>query len=146
MLIALQFIAILSCALFSGAAIYITLVEHPARMECDTRTAATVWAPSYRRGAVMQAPLAIVSCLAGASVWLLAGGMLWLVAALLIGSVVLFTVVAILPTNYALLAPGRDPGSSETRTLLERWGTLHAVRSLLSLIASIIYVGLLVGA
>ncbi len=145
MLTALQCIATLSCALFTGAAIYITLVEHPGRMGCGTRTAATVWAPSYRRGTVMQAPLAIVSCLAGAGVWLLAGGMVWLVAALLIGSVVPFTFVAILPTNYALLAPGRDLGSSETRTLLERWGTLHAVRSLLSLIASIVYVGLLVG-
>lgn len=130
MLTALQCIATLSCALFTGAAIYITLVEHPGRMGCGT---------------VMQAPLAIVSCLAGAGVWLLAGGMVWLVAALLIGSVVPFTFVAILPTNYALLAPGRDLGSSETRTLLERWGTLHAVRSLLSLIASIVYVGLLVG-
>lgn len=76
MLIALQFIAILSCALFSGAAIYINLVEHPARMGCDTRTAATVWGPSYKRGTVMQASLAILSFLAGLGVWLLGGGMM----------------------------------------------------------------------
>jgi hypothetical protein len=28
-----EFIAVLSCALFAGAAIYITFVEHPARMQ-----------------------------------------------------------------------------------------------------------------
>ena len=30
-----QFLAVLSCGLFAGAAVYITLVEHPARMECE---------------------------------------------------------------------------------------------------------------
>jgi hypothetical protein len=42
-----------------------------------------------------------------------------------------------MPTNNQLSAPGRDLASSETRVLLERWGKLHAVRSALSLIASI---------
>jgi hypothetical protein len=77
---------------------------------------------------------------------LLGGGTLWLVAAILIGSVVPFTFIAIMPTNHALLAPGRDLGSRETRALLERWGTLHAVRSLLSFITSVLYLGLLIGA
>jgi hypothetical protein len=47
----LEFVAALSSALFAGAAIYINLVEHPARMGCDTKTAAMVWAPSYKRAA-----------------------------------------------------------------------------------------------
>jgi hypothetical protein len=72
--------------------------------------------------------------------------MLWLIAALFIGVVVPFTFIAIMPTNHRLLEPGRDLGSTETRALLEKWGNLHAVRSALSLIASIIYIGLLVGA
>jgi hypothetical protein len=54
-----QFLATLCCTLFTGAAIYINLVEHPARMECDTKTAVTVWAPSYRRDD-HAAPLAIL--------------------------------------------------------------------------------------
>src|SRR2546428_11211566 len=65
MLTATQFVATLCSALFTGAAIYINLVEHPARMSCDTTIAATVWAPSYQRGAVMQAALAILSFMAG---------------------------------------------------------------------------------
>jgi len=137
---ALEIIATLSCTFFAGAAIYITLVEHPARMGCDTKIAATVWAPSYQRATVMQASLAIVSLAAGITVWLLGGGATWLVGAILIGLVVPFTLVVIKPTNNQLLAPGRDLGSNETRALLAQWGRLHAVRSLLSFAASVVYV------
>jgi Domain of unknown function (DUF1772) len=102
-----QFLATLCCTLFAGAAVYINLVEHPARMGCDTKTAATVWAPSYKRATLVQASLAIVSFLAGALAWLLGGGILWLVGAVLIGLVVPFTFIAIIPTNHQLLAPGK---------------------------------------
>ncbi len=71
-----QFVAALCCTLFAGAAVYINLVEHPARMGCDTKTAATVWAPSYKRARVMQASLAVVSFVAGVLAWLLGGGIL----------------------------------------------------------------------
>ena len=138
-----QFLATFCCTLFAGAAVYINHVEHPARMGCDTKTAATVWAPSYKRATVMQASLAVVSFLAGALAWLLGGGILWLVGAVLIGLVVPFTFIAVMPTNRQLLAPGRDLASVETRALLEEWGRLHAIRSALSLVASVVYMMLL---
>jgi uncharacterized membrane protein len=143
MLAATQFLATLSCTLFTGAAIYINLVEHPARMRCGTKIAATVWAPSYKRATMMQASLAVVSFLAGVLAWVFGGGAPWLVGALLIGLVVPYTFVAIMPTNHRFLAPGRDLASAETRRLLEKWGRLHAVRSLLSLAASGVYLLLL---
>ena len=139
MLQIMQFVAVLSSTLFAGAALYISVVEHPARMGSDTKTAATVWAPSYKRGTFMQAPLAVVSFLAGAMAWLAGAGAMWLYAALLIGAVVPFTLIVITSTNRQLLAPGRDRASSDTRALLERWGQLHAVRSALSLGASMLY-------
>jgi Domain of unknown function (DUF1772) len=139
MLVAFQLFAVFSCILFAGAAIYINLVEHPARMSCDTKTAATLWMPSYKKATLMQAPLAVISCLAGVAVWLLGGGLVWLIGAVLIGLVVPFTFIAVMPTNKQLLAPGRDLSSAETRALLEKWGRLHAGRSALSLLASIVY-------
>ena len=134
-----QFLAVLCCILFAGAAIYINVAEHPARMGCDTKTAATVWMPSYKKATLMQAPLAVISFLAGVAVWLLGGGLLWLIGAVLIGLVVPFTFIAVMPTNNQLLVPGRDLSSAETRSLLEKWGRLHAVRSALSFLASIAY-------
>ena len=141
-----QFVATLCCIVFAGAAIYVNLVEHPARMGCSTQIAVTVWAPSYKRGTWMQAPLAIVSFLAGTASWLLGAGVGWLVGAIIILAVVPFTFVAIMPTNNQLLAPGRDLSSPETRALLERWAMLHGVRSVLSLVASVVFLWLLIGA
>jgi uncharacterized membrane protein len=141
-----QFLATLSACLFAGAAIYINLVEHPARMGRDTKTAAMVWAPSYKRATVMQASLAILGFLAGVATWFLGGGVMWLIGASFIGAVVPFTFVVIMPTNHKLLAPGRDLSSNETRGLLEKWGKLHGVRSVLSFVASAVYVALLLDA
>ncbi|MDX2168454.1 MAG: DUF1772 domain-containing protein [Deltaproteobacteria bacterium] len=131
----LALIASLSAALFAGAALYITLAEHPARLQLETRAAAMQWAPSYARATRLQAPLALVSALAGIGAWLADGGVGWLIAALLIGAVVPFTLIVVMPTNRQLLAPDRDLASPETRTLLQRWGRLHAVRTALSLTA-----------
>src|SRR5438876_5501045 len=129
MIALVEFIAVLATVVFAGAAIYINLVEHPARMGCGTEIAATVWAPSYKRATVMQASLAIVGFLAGVAAWLLGAGVMWLVGALFLVAVVPVTLIIIFPTNNRLLAPGRDLASSETRELLVKWGRLHAIRS-----------------
>lgn len=139
----LEFLATLSATLFGGAALYINVVEHPARMGLETRMAALQWAPSYKRATWLQAPLAIVSLLCGAAVWLLGGGVGWLGAALLVGAVVPFTFIVIMPTNQKLLAPGRDLSSTETRTLLVRWGQLHTVRTILGLAGAVICIWLI---
>jgi hypothetical protein len=47
-----EFIAVLSCSLFTGASVYLNLVEHPARMHCGVELAATESRPSYRRATV----------------------------------------------------------------------------------------------
>jgi hypothetical protein len=135
-LAAAEFLAVLCAAIFAGAAVYVSLVEHPVRMGLDTRAAAVQWAPSYRRATLMQAPLAVLGFIASCVAWLLGGGVAWIIAGLLIGVVVPFTLIVIKPTNNALLASGRDLASADTRALLERWGKLHAVRSLLSVLAT----------
>lgn len=142
----LEFIAVLSAALFAGASLYINVAEHPARLGLETSIAAAQWAPSYKRATWLQAPLALVSLLSGVGVWLLGQNSAWLVAALLVGAVVPFTFGVIMPTNHKLLTPGRDLASAETRELLVRWGRLHAVRTALSLSGTIIYIWLLLAA
>ena len=135
MLSFVQFLATVSAGLFAGAALYITVVEHPVRTLLDTHAAATQWAPSYQRATWMQAPLAIVGLFGGVAACLLGGGFGWLVGALLIGAVVPITFMIIMPTNQQLLDPTRDLGSAATRALLDRWGRLHALRTAISLLA-----------
>jgi hypothetical protein len=139
MLVLLEFVATFAATLFAGASLYINVAEHPARMTLDTRFAAAQWAPSYRRATWMQAPLALLSLLTGTAASLLGGGIGWVIAALMIGAVVPFTFLGIMPTNNALLDPRRDLGTEETRALLEHWSKLHMVRTALSLAATVLY-------
>ena len=53
----------LACGLFTAAALYINLVEQPAKLPCGITLAVTQWRPSYKRGTVMQASLAILGSL-----------------------------------------------------------------------------------
>jgi hypothetical protein len=55
--------ATLATALFTGAAVYISLVEHPARLLCPTAHAVEQWRPSYKRAIVMQVLLVIAGSL-----------------------------------------------------------------------------------
>ena len=143
MIQAFEFVATFAAALFAGAALYINVAEHPARMGLETKLAALQWAPSYKRATLLQAPLALVSFAAGTAAWIFGANVWWLVAALFIGAVVPFTFFVVMPTNHKLLEPGRDLTSVQTRKLLEKWGKLHAVRTAFSLIASILYLWLL---
>jgi len=139
MLEVFEFAAILSCALFAGAALYINVAEHPARMQCGTELAATVFGPSYKRAAVMQLALALVAAISAMASWSINGSLLWIIGALLIFAVIPFTLIAILPTNKQLLAPTLDRRSAHTHTLLVRWGQLHGVRTVASLAATLIF-------
>jgi hypothetical protein len=131
----LELIATLCAGLFAGAAIYVSLVEHPARLQCGLALAVAEFGPSYRRAAVMQASLAVVGCIAAVAARALGSAAVVLIAGLLLGAVVPFTLIVILPTNKRLLDPTLDPGSAEAATLLARWGRLHALRSLASGVA-----------
>jgi hypothetical protein len=134
-----EFVSVLSCALFTGAAVYINLVEHPARMQCGVELAATEFAPSYRRATVMQATCAAMGLLSSVAAWLAGATVWWLIAGVLLGLVIPFTLIVISPTNKRLLSPALDRGSAEAERLLVRWGRLHAVRSVLSGLALLLF-------
>jgi hypothetical protein len=134
----LELIAILRTGLFTGAAIYVNLVEHPARLETGTAAAVKQWRPSYRRGTVMQASLAVTGFLSSVGAWLQGRGSPVLIAGLLIGFVVPFTLIVIFPTNRQLSDAGLDVGSTSAAVLLGKWNRLHAIRSAAGLLAFVV--------
>jgi hypothetical protein len=73
----------------------------------------------------------------GATFW-------WVVAGVLQVLVIPFTLLVILPTNKQLLSPTLDRRSAQTERLLARWGVLHAVRSILSGLALLLFLYLLI--
>jgi hypothetical protein len=140
MVFAAQIVAIVCSGLFSGAALYISFVEHPARIEAGGPVALAEFGPSYRRATVMQAGLAVCGTAASVVAWLGGSNPLSLVAGVVLFAVVPFTLVVIFPTNKGLLDAGLDPSSVAAKVLLVRWGNLHAVRSVLGLVAFVLSV------
>jgi hypothetical protein len=135
----LAVIAACSSGIFAGAAIYISLVEHPARLECGPVLAVTEFAPSYHRAARMQASLALLGFLSAVGTWLIGSSAWWLVGGLVLGSNIPFTLIVIFPINGQLLSPSLDKNSPQALQLLVQWGKLHRVRSLLGLMAFLIF-------
>lgn len=139
MIVLLELLATLCAGFFAGAAVYLTLVEHPARLECGPALALREFGPSYHRAAVMQVGLAAVGFLAGVGAWVQGGrGATWLLASVLLGAVIPFSLLVILPINTRLLDPTLAPESPEAVRLLARWGRLHAVRSVASAVAFVL--------
>jgi hypothetical protein len=89
-----EFVAALACGLFTGAAVYVSLVEHPARMECGGEIATAEFAPSYHRGTILQVTLAAVCLLSSIAAWLGGATFWWVVAGVLQVSVIPFTLIS----------------------------------------------------
>lgn len=128
--------ALICTTLFAGAAGYISLVEHPARLRLADGPALTQWSPSYSKALPLQSGLAILGGIAGIIVWYKTG--IWLFLA---GSVILlanwpFTLLWIMPTNKRLKVI--EPGA-ESRALLVKWGGLHSVRTVLGSAATLLF-------
>lgn len=125
-------LALASAALFAGAALYVSLVEHPARIRAGISTAIAEFRPSYRRAAPLMGGLAIISLAAGLTAAVTTARWPWAVGAVAVGIAVPYTLLVIMPTNRQLLAP-EFLGQPEAARLLDRWGRLHWVRSVLGL-------------
>ena len=109
-------LALTTAALFTGAAVYVSFAEHPARMMLDDRGALAQWKPSYTRGAIMQAGLALVSGLAGVAAWYRWMSVWpWLVGGVLMLANIAYTFAVIWQTNNKLKATPLDQAGPETR-------------------------------
>jgi uncharacterized membrane protein len=87
----------------------------------------------------MQAPLAIVGFLLGMVTWWQTGQAGWIIGALLMVANWPVTMFGIMPTNNKLMATDPASAGPEIRAMIERWGSLHAVRTALGLAASLAF-------
>jgi uncharacterized membrane protein len=128
-----EVIGMFCCAVFFGAAAYISLVQHPAALETGSDFAVRFFAPMYRRAAIMQASLAIGGAFATMVAYFLGAGRSWLVVAVLISSVIPFTLLIVAPLNEQLKA--LDPSAERAVELLMQWSRLHWIRTVMSGVA-----------
>jgi Domain of unknown function (DUF1772) len=132
-------LALMIAAIFTGAAIYINIAEQPARLHLDDRSLLAEWKPSYKRGFAMQATLAVLGAGLGIIAYVAAGDWRWLVGSAVLIANWPYTFLGIMPTNNALMAIQPDAAGAEARRLIEKWGGLHAGRSALGAVATLIF-------
>jgi anthrone oxygenase-like protein len=132
-------LALTMAAVFTGAAIYVTIAEQPARLQLDDRSLLAEWKLAYRRGYMMQASLAIVGGFFGIVAFFSTLEWRWLLGAVVLLVNWPYTVFVIMPTNRRLTDTRPDAATAETRHMIGRWGILHAGRSALGLAATLIF-------
>jgi hypothetical protein len=138
-------LALITAALFTGAALYINLAEQPARLRLDDRALLAEWQPAYKRGFAMQAPLALIGFLLGLLAWWQTARWPWLLGALVLVANWPYTLLAIMPTNRELMAAEPASAGPRTRALIETWAALHAGRSALGGAAALIFLWASIG-
>lgn len=132
-------LALVLAATFTGAALYISFVEQPARLGLKGRSLLTQWKGAYKRGSIMQAGLAAIGGLLGILAFVAGTDWRWLVGAILLLANWPYTFFAIMPKNRTILAMPEEGAGATIRTQITIWGLLHAVRSLLGLLATLFY-------
>jgi len=131
-----QFLQTLLLGIFSGAALFINVGEHPARMSAlHTADAVSQWQPSYKAGLYMQGGIMIVVMISGFTAYFKFAGAHWYMLLNAIVALVmwLYTVICMMPINNTLMAlkTREEKGTEQAKHLLVKWNRLHAVRSFL---------------
>ncbi len=132
-------LALIAAALFTGAAVYVNVAEQPARLMLDDRALLAEWKPAYNRGFAMQGPLALIGFSLGLIAARSAMDWRWVAGAFVLLANWPFTLIAILPTNKLLMEIEPQNAGRGSRELIEKWGRLHAVRSMLGATATVLF-------
>lgn len=134
----LGLLALAVAASFTGAAFYINVAEHPARMTLPDEAALAQWRPAYARGLAMQASLAVVGGLLGfVAAW--RGGAAFAVGGALMLANWPWTMLVMLPVNRRLATLASPDVEARARSLLGRWNRLHAARTVLGACAVAVF-------
>jgi hypothetical protein len=132
-------LALALAAAFAGAAFYVGFAEHPARLGLDDPGALKQWKPSYDAGYIMQASLAAISGALGLLTAWLSRDWRWVIGAALMLANWPYTLIGMMPTNRMLQTMVIAQSGPESRRLLEKWGRLHALRTVLGIAATVSY-------
>jgi len=132
-------LALIAATLFAGAALYISLVEQPARLRLADAAMLAQWQPSYKAALPIQSGLAIFGGLLGILAWFLTHDWRWIAGSMALLANWPFTILVIMPINKRLMAMRQAEAGAESRRMLVQWGKLHSARSALGALSMLLF-------
>lgn len=132
-------LALAFAAAFAGAALYVNLVEQPARLGLGDEALVAEWGPSDQRGVALLAGLALASALCALGAYFESRDLRWLIGALVVMMSWPYVFFAMVPTNNRILALGAGE-SGPARDLVRLWGQLEYGQTAIGLVASAVFV------
>lgn len=117
-------LALALTAAFTGAALYINLVEQPARMALDDNALLSEWRPSDHRGVALLAGLALAAAVLGFVMYFDTHDVTWAIGAVFIMLSWPYTFFAVVPMNNRILAVAAGEQAS-AREMVRTWGLLQ---------------------
>jgi Domain of unknown function (DUF1772) len=127
-------LALAFAAAFSGAALYINLVEQPARLALDDSALLSEWRPSDRRGFAMLASLALIAAALALTAYFQTQDVRWLIGAIIVIASWPYTFFAMVPMNNRILNISVGE-SGAARELVRTWGLLEYGQTAIGLVA-----------
>jgi hypothetical protein len=131
-------LALAFAAAFSGAALYINLVEQPARLALDDSALLSEWRPSDRRGFAMLATLALIAAALGLGAYFQTQDVRWLIGAIVVIASWPYTFFAMVPMNNRILTISSSE-SGAARELVRVWGLLEFGQTAIGVVACAVF-------
>ncbi len=132
-------LALIAATSFASARGYITVIEQPARLKLEPRALLAEWRSSHKRGTVMQVSLAVVAAGLGVASFVMMRNWQWLCGAVILLALLPYTLIAVMPVNRRLMSISADAADESVRDEVQRWGLVHAGRTLLGIAAALIF-------
>jgi hypothetical protein len=126
-------------ASFVGAAIYVGVVEQPARLTLSTGAMIQEWAPSNRRGTLLLSVLAVVSAILAYIQFRADADVRWVVGGITILASWPYAYFVMMPVNVWLCAISPGRAVSPARKLMRDWGLLEWGHALIGFAATCVF-------
>jgi hypothetical protein len=131
-------LALAAAAAFTGGALYVNIVEQPARMALEDSALLSEWAPSDRRGVALLLGLALIAGIFGLASYFETQDVRWAIGALIAILSWPYTFFVMAPLNNQILTLNpKDVGA--TRALVSQWGQLEYGLTGLAIVASAVF-------
>jgi hypothetical protein len=128
--------AFAAAASFLGAAIYVGLVEQPARLKLSGAAMLREWTLSNRRGTFLLSVMAVVSAVLAYIQFRANGDVRWLIGGAIILTSWPYAYFVMMPVNVWLAAIPPERPISAARQLMRDWGLLEWGHALIGFAAA----------